>query len=129
MATNAQQDVESGAREVGAGAGGPATVGSTNADRGCGCARALVQWPRLKSKATVSAAAWAWRPAQWATWMHARPKECHALARAPHAQAIGRLCRAKPHVIIVPVVLCGLMMGLGIWAVIQGAANQVANDR
>ncbi len=42
----------------------------------------------------------------------------------PHTQAIGRLCHAKPHVIIVPVVVAGLMMGLGVWAVIEGAAAQ-----
>ncbi len=46
-----------------------------------------------------------------------------------HAQAIGRLCRAKPHVVIVPVVLCGLLMGFGVWVVILGADAQVDSER
>ncbi len=56
-----------------------------------------------------------------------RPPAAHV--HAQHAQANARLCRAKPHVVIVPVVVAGLMMGLGVWAVLQGADAQADSQR
>ncbi len=56
-------------------------------------------------------------------------------ARCPHPlalarpQAVGRVCRARPHVVLVPLVVTGLMIGLGVWAVVQGAAEQADSRR
>ncbi len=47
------------------------------------------------------------------------PLKCNPAA----LQSLGHIIRSKPHILIVSLIVLGLMLGLGIWAVEQGAQS------
>ncbi len=47
----------------------------------------------------------------------------------PLSQAVGRTCRSRPHVWVIPLAILGLMVGLGTWAVLEGASSYAKSER